>query len=263
MKKEILTLLSLFPVLILFLLATTFISACAPQNKITVTVKEVSFDMIRVEAGTFDMGATSEQQDPDDNEKPVHKVRLVKDYYIGKTEVTQALWKAVMGSNPSEIEGVNKPVECVSYNDCQEFVSKLNAATGKNFRLPTEAEWEFAARGGNKSKHYQYSGSNKLDDVAWYWDNSNMTTHDVATKKPNELGIYDMSGNVFELCLDWYRNYGSIARYSNPEDPDASYCVYRGGCWCYYATGCRSSFRDGGSIDGHGCNLGFRLVLPE
>ena len=177
-------------IFILFLLVATFINVRAQvanesQNKITFTVKGVSFDMIKVKAGTFYMGATSEQQNPDDDEKPAHKVILTRDYYIGKTEVTQALWRAVMGSNPSYFKGDNKPVEYVSWNDCQTFISRLNAATGKKFRLPTEAEWEFAARGGNNSNHYQYSGSDNIGDVAWYCGNSNGTTHNVATKQSN------------------------------------------------------------------------------
>ena len=164
-------------------------------------VNGVSFEMVRVEGGTFHMGATSEQKDEAwDREKPVHSVTL-SSYYIGKTEVTQALWQAVMGSNPSNFKGSNLPVECVCWNDCQEFIQKLNSLTGRNFRLPTEAEWEFACRGGNNSRGYKYSGSNNLGSVAWYDDNSGGQTHPVATKAPNELGIYDMSGNVWEWCL--------------------------------------------------------------
>ena len=162
------------------------------------TVNGVSFEMVRVEGGTFRMGATSEQEADDwDREKPVHSVTL-SSYYIGKTEVTQALWKAVMGSNPSYFKSDNQPVENVSWNDCHEFIRKLNALTGQNFRLPTEAEWEFACRGGNNSRGYKYSGSNNLGSVAWYDGNSGNKTHPVGTKAPNELGIYDMSGNVWE-----------------------------------------------------------------
>ena len=148
----------------------------------------VSFTMIPVEGGTFTMGATSEMTEPFYWEEPTHQVTL-SSYYIGETEVTQALWKAVMGSNPSEFKGDDLPVEYVSWDDCQTFISKLSALTGKNFRLPTEAEWEFAARGGNQSRHTQYSGSSRIDDVAWYEDNSGGKTHPVKTKQPNELGI--------------------------------------------------------------------------
>ena len=176
----------------------------------TIYVGDVNIEMVKVEGGTFDMGATKEQEEPWDSEKPVHKVTL-SSFSIAKTEVTQELWQAVMGNNPSYFKGSNLPVEVVSWNDCQEFIRKLNAMTGYNFRLPTEAEWEFAARGGNKSQHYQYSGSNDVGSVAWYGDNSGGKTHPVATKAPNELGIYDMSGNVWEWCEDWYGSYSSNA----------------------------------------------------
>ena len=208
------------------------------------TVRGVSFEMVRVEGGTFRMGATSEQgSDVWDNEKPVHSVTL-SGYYIGKTEVTQALWKAVMGSNPSKFIGDNLPVEMVSWDDCQEFIRELNALTGQNFRLPTEAEWEFACRGGNNSRGYKYSGSNNLGSVAWYDGNSGNKTHPVGTKAPNELGIYDMSGNVWEWCADWYGDYSSGAQ-TNPTGPyGGSNRVYRGGSWNYDVGRCRSSNRD-------------------
>lgn len=227
----------------------------------TITVNGVSFTMIAVEGGTFQMGATSEQgSDAYDNEKPVHSVTL-SDYYIGETEVTQELWQAVMGSNPSCFSGSQKPVEYVSWNDCQEFIEKLNQLTGKNFRLPTEAEWEYAARGGNKSKGYKYSGSNNLGDVAWYSNNSSSTTHDVKTKSPNELGIYDMSGNVYEWCQDWYGNYSSGSQ-NNPTGPSSgSRRVLRGGSWYYNARDCRVSDRDFNNPGGRNFNRGFRLVL--
>ena len=178
-------------------------------NTITIPVKDgISIDMVRVKAGTFTKGATAEMKNPYDDEKPTHRVTLTNDYYIGKYEVTQALWQAVMGNNPSKFKGDNLPVEQVSWNDCQEFISKLNRITGKLFRLPTEAEWEYAARGGKKSRGYQYSGSNNLSDVAWYDDNSVIKIHAVGTKQPNKLGIY-MRGNVWEWCQDRYDKYSS------------------------------------------------------
>ena len=232
-------------------------------NNGVLTVGGVNYKFVRVEAGTFNMGATSEQQDAYSDEKPVHKVTLSRNYYIGKTEVTQALWRAVMGSNPSYHKGNNRPVEHVSWDDCQVFIKRLNAATGKKFRLPTEAEWEFAARGGNKSNHYQYSGSDNIGDVAWYNGNSNSTTHDVATKQSNELGIYDMSGNVWEWCSDWYGDYSSNAQYDPAGPSSGSYRVFRGGSWYGGARGCRSSRRNYSTPDGSSYFLGLRLALSE
>ena len=225
----------------------------------TITVKGVSFDMIMVEGGTFTMGATSEQgNDVESDEKPTHLVTL-SDYYIGETEVTQALWKAVMGSNPSSFKGNSNPVESVSWNDCQEFIRKLNSLTGRTFRLPTEAEWEFAARGGNKSKGYKYAGSNSIDNVAWYLSNSSSTTHAVKTKSPNELGIYDMSGNVWEWCQDRYGFYSSNAQ-TNPKGSSNAYRVLRGGSWSYFARRCRVSDRYCDSPDSRE-TFGLRLML--
>ena len=225
------------------------------------TVNGVSFEMVRVEGGTFRMGATSEQEDDaDSDEKPVHSVTL-SSYYIGKTEVTQALWQAVMGSNPSNFKGADLPVECVSWDDCQEFIQKLNRLTGRNFRLPTEAEWEFACRGGNNSRGYKYSGSNYIDNVAWYWDNSGGKTHPVGTKAPNELGIYDMSGNVWEWCSDWYADYTSYSQ-TDPTGPQSgSFRVSRGGSWGSIARCCRSSGRGGSDPSDRSNILGLRLAL--
>ena len=222
----------------------------------------VSFTMIPVEGGTFTMGATSEMTEPWDNEKPTHQVTL-SSYYIGETEVTQALWKAVMGSNPSYDEGDDLPVECVSWNDCQTFINLLNSLTGKDFRLPTEAEWEFAARGGNQSRHTQYSGSSRIDDVAWYKDNSGYGTHPVKTKQPNELGIYDMSGNVFEWCQDWHGDYSSYAKTNPTGASSGAQRLIRGGNWYCPPRYCRSSCRGGNTPEASGCNLGLRLVLSQ
>ncbi len=225
------------------------------------TIKGVSYEMVWVEGGTFRMGATSEQGSGiPDGEKPVHSVTL-SGYYIGKTEVTQALWKAVMGSNPSYFKGDDLPVEQVSWDDCQEFIRKLNALTGQNFRLPTEAQWEFACRGGNNSRGYKYSGSNDIDNVAWYDGNSGYKTHPVATKLPNELGIYDMTGNVWEWCSDWYGDYSSGAQ-TNPKGPnDGSARVYRGGSWGsrtrYFRSSSRGYYGPGDRND----YLGLRLSL--
>jgi formylglycine-generating enzyme required for sulfatase activity len=228
--------------------------------KQTFTVKGVTFTMIPVKGGTFSMGATAEQSNPENDEKPVHQVTL-SNYYIGETEVTQALWTAVMGENPSKFKGDNRPVEQVSWKDCQTFISKLNALTGKNFRLPTEAEWEYAARGGSKSRGYQYSGSNNLSSVAWYDDNSGSQTHDVKAKSPNELGIYDMSGNVWEWCQDWYGSYSSTSVTNPTGDWSGSLRVIRGGSWYNYARGCRSADRRNSAPGWRDNILGLRLVL--
>ena len=242
----------------------------------TFIVNGVTFKMVAVEGGTFTMGATAEQgSDANSIEYPLHQVTL-SSFYIGETEVTQALWLAVMGSNPSYFtpsnnyaENLQRPVEQVSWNDCQTFISRLNELTGKTFRLPTEAEWEFAARGGNKSKGYKYAGSNNINEVAWYWDNipsqssgtTGYGTQTVATRMPNELGLYDMSGNVWEWCQDWYGSYSSGAQ-TNPIGPaSGSYRVFRGGSWYYNARHCRVSRRSSRSPTNRDLNLGFRLAL--
>ncbi len=228
----------------------------------TFTVNGVSFTMIGIEGGTFTMGGTAEQgNDAENNEKPAHLVTL-SGYSIGQTEVTQELWQAVMGSNPSYFTGnLKRPVEKVSWNDCQTFITTLNQLTGRNFRLPTEAEWEYAARGGNRSQGYKYAGSNIIDDVAWYSGNSGSTTHPVATKTPNELGLYDMSGNVYEWCQDWYGYYSSDAQ-TNPTGPTSgSNRVLRGGSWGSGARYCRVSDRGHSTPASTGYNLGLRLAL--
>lgn len=210
----------------------------------TFTVNGVQFTMVAVKGGTFTMGATSEQgSDAWENEKPAHEVTL-SDYYIGQTEVTQALWKAVMGSNPSYFVGDNLPVENMSWNDCQVFIQKLNQLTGKQFRLPTEAEWEYAARGGRKSRDYKYAGDDYIGSVAWYSGNSGYETHPVATKQANELGIYDMSGNAMEWCSDWYGDYQSSSQ-SDPQGPSSGFDrVDRGGSYSNNAWCCRVSCRN-------------------
>lgn len=229
-----------------------------PQK--TITVNGVSFDMIWVEAGTFTMGDTVCI-----NSKPAHKVTLTKNYYIGKTEVTQALWEAVMGENPSEDKGASKPVSDISWNGCGLFLSKLNTLTGLSFRLPTEAEWEYAARGGNRSWGYLYSGSDDIDEVAWYNGNSNETVHVVATKKPNELGIYDMSGNVNEYCSDWYdEDYYKYSPQIDPTGPTyGEWRVVRGGSYNSYEQPLELKWRDCKRPNYGNARHGLRLVLDE
>jgi len=245
------------------------LTAVFELQNVSQSVNGYTFEMVPVAAGTFEMGCTSEQGgDCNENEKPSHSVTL-SSYYIGKYEVTQGLWTAVMGNLPTLMlpphggagyGGDNYSVYYVSWNDIvDDFIPKLNELTGKTYRLPTEAEWEYAARGGNKSAGYKYSGSNTIGNVAWYADNS-IKTYEVGTKSPNELGIYDMSGNVLEWVSDWYRSYSSGAQ-TDPSGPiSGSYRVYRGGSWSVSAKGCRVSNRDG-NYPGRSYNfLGFRLV---
>ena len=242
-----------------------------PQTE-TFTVNGVSFTMVAVEGGTFMMGATAEQGgDAWDVEKPAHQVTL-SSYWIGQTEVTQALWQAVMGSNPSDTYiDLNYPVINVSWYDCQEFIKKLNQMTGKYFRLPTEAEWEFAARGGNKSQGCKYAGSNTVDDVAWYLVNAykigknspDFGIHAVMTKAPNELGLYDMSGNVWEWCQDRYGDDYSSDDQRNPTGPaSGTDRVIRGGAWGTHERCCRVSFRfNYNPNDASSRGTGLRLAL--
>ena len=237
-------------------------SQSAGQN-LTITVNGVTFTMVAVRGGTFQMGATSEQgNDADSDEKPAHRVTL-SDYYIGHTEVTQALWQAVMGSNPSNFKGDNLPVEKVSWNDCQQFITRLNQLTGRKFRLPTEAEWEYAARGGSKSRGYKYAGSNDIGSVAWYVSNSGFKTHPVGQKQANELGLYDMAGNVWEWCQDWYDSgyYGKSPSTNPCNNTSASRRVRRGGCRSLNAGFCRVSYRSGYYPDDRDDDLGLRLAL--
>jgi sulfatase modifying factor 1 len=218
---------------------------------------EKLLEFVKVEGGTFTMGDSAfEDATP-------HEVE-VSSFYMQKTEVTQELWEAVLDSNPSYFKGCpNCPVEQVSRDDIQQFISKLNAKTGKKYRLPTEAEWEYAARGGKKSKGYKYAGSNDINEVAWFSDNNEDKTHPVGQKKPNELGIYDMSGNVWEWCSDWYEeSYYSSSPGNNPQGPaSGSDCVLRGGGWNFFPQYCRVSIRRDSSPYDWDRNDGFRLVL--
>ena len=223
-------------------------------------IQPIEPEMIWVEGGTFTIGCTDGDCTSDGREEPAHQV-TVSGFYIGKYEITQKEWKSVMGSNPSYFKGDNLPVEYLSYNKIQQFIQTINAATDKNYRLPTEAEWEYAARGGKQSKGYKYSGSDSIDLVAWYDENSDDKTHPVGTKEPNELGIYDMSGNVWEFCSDWYGAYVNTSQI-NPIGPETgNQRVVRGGSyWDIHSS--RVSSRTSWLPENIIGNGGFRLVLP-
>lgn len=237
-----------------------------PGNDIITTgiavIDTIMNDMVTVPGGMFTMGCTP-SEDPDcyRDESPVRQITL-NDFMICRIEVTQALWKAVTGGNPAEFDGEDLPVENVSWNDCQKFISRLNEQTGRSFRLPTEAEWEYAARGGQLSQGYRYAGSNDVGLVAWYTDNSDHQTHTVATRQPNELGLYDMSGNVMEWCSDIYGIYNADDT-DNPQGAtDGENRVFRGGSWPMVAMSCRTRGRLALTPDYKANQLGLRLVHP-
>ena len=227
----------------------------AQNKKDTKNTKNDFTQMVFVKGGTFQMGGNGS-----DEEKPIHTV-TVGDFYIGKYEVTQKEWKAIIGNNPSGFKGVSRPVENVSWNDVQDFIKKVNVKTGIKYRLPTEAEWEYAAKGGNMSKGYECSGSNSDDEVAWTFSNSNDETHPVGKKRANELGIHDMSGNVWEWCQDLFGSYQNQSQTNPTGASNGENRVIRGGS--YYKndiSGCTSSFRDSGTPDYKIGFIGFRLV---
>lgn len=233
-------------------------------SKLSIKVNNVDINMIFVEGGTFTMGSSLEySNEATEAEKPAHKVTL-SDFYIGKYEVTQEEWLAVMDRNPSFFIGDRRPVESIEWNKCHEFIEKLNILTGKRFRLPTEAEWEYAARGGNRSQGYKYAGSNNADEVAWM---DNICTHPVGQKQPNELGLFDMSGNVHEWCQDWWGYYNDTPQINPTGAKNGNSRVCRGGCWySHYNSGyvpniCRSTYRCSCAPDNSTNYLGIRLVL--
>ncbi|WP_339133307.1 MAG: formylglycine-generating enzyme family protein [Candidatus Electrothrix sp. GW3-4] len=218
-----------------------------------------------VQGGKFMMGDDKSEYG---DEKPAHPVRL-SDFYLGKFPVTQEVWQAVMNNNPSSFKGEHRPVETVSWEDAQEFLARLNQQTGRVFRLPTEAEWEYAAQGGRHSEGYIYAGSDRLKQVGWYEKNSGDETHEVGLLYDNELGLYDMSGNVWEWCQDWFSKEYYVACHQqgtvdNPQGPDTgSYRVLRGGGWIYYPVGCRSIYRSSNPPVYRHHHIGFRLALPS
>lgn len=223
-------------------------------------IRQIADNMVYVEGGTFTMGATAEQgNDAKDYEKPAHQVTL-SDYKIGRYEVTQREWEAVMGSNISQYKGYDLPANYVSWDECQKFISKLNSLTGKKYRMPTEAEWEYAARGGNRSRGYKYAGSDNIGSVAWYEGNGGHTPHAVGSKQPNELGLYDMSGNVMEWCQDYAGNYSSYHQ-TNPKGPSSgSERIIRNGSEVDDADICRVSRRES-TWPGRHDLIGLRLAI--
>lgn len=238
-------------------------------SNLTFSVNGVEFAMVGVRGGDFYMGAQNAYPDSvgyDEEasleESPVHRVTL-NSFRIGQTEVTQELWEAVMGNNPSQFVAKRRPVENVSWNDAQAFVARLNELTGEHFRLPSEAEWEYAAFGGPRGQRSKYSGSDNIEDVAWFTANSDSTTHVVGAKQPNDLGLYDMTGNVMEWCADRYDAYpdGCV---SNPTvtESTSGLVVGRGGSWLVQKRYCRVTHRGTGDpATGMGGNTGFRLAM--
>jgi len=233
-----------------------------PLEPADYTESEYGIEMVFVKSGTFIRGCTPEQKGACfENEEPAHQVAL-RDFYIGRYEVTQSQWKAVMGANnnPSEFKGDNLPVENVSWEDVQFFIARMNSRTRDIYRLPTEAEWEYAARGGDQSRGYRYSGSNDVGEVAWYYQNSERKTHPVGTKQANELGIHDMSGNVYEWVSDWYGSYSGRPQ-MNPHGPSLdSFRVIRSGSWDSDEVNARVSYRSGMVPEAGYFILGFRLA---
>lgn len=231
-------------------------------ERICIEVAEgVTFDMVYIPEGTFTMGATAEQgSDAADDESPAHRVAL-SEYYIATTECTQAVWCAIMQWNNSAVKGDNLPVTNVNAFDCREFLDELSARTGYNFRLPTEAEWEYAARGGAASNNTKYSGSANLSEVAWSAINATQA-RTVAQKKSNELGLYDMSGNVYEICSDEYAPY-SADEQTDPQGGSSDQQVFRGGAYISESTDCRTSVRSFAPTDYRDAFIGFRLVMTQ
>ena len=264
---------------LLGVLVLSMMVSCEPENEnksslrnYTETAFGMNLEMVYVQGGTFEMGATAEQdEDAFYEEYPVRTIKL-DGYYIGKYELTQAQWEAVMGTRLREQrdkanpawgfygEWANYPMGYVSWEEAREFCQKLSEATGKRYILPTEAQWEYAARGGNKSRHYKYAGSNNIDEVAWYKENGDNISHPVGTKKANELGCYDMSGNVMEWCLDWYGRYVKNDTV-NPQGPArGTYRVHRGCSWLWEAKYLRVSSRSVDTATGRFYDVGFRVA---
>lgn len=268
MKKNI-----LFNMMCLMALSTNIVVA---QQDFTESAFGINMRMVYVEGGTFTMGCTSEQGGECGNDESPNRQTTVSSYYIGMLEVTQSQWEKVMGTSiyqqrdkansswpwPLRGAGPDYPMYYVSWEEAKEFCARLSRQTGKNYTLPTEAEWEYAARGGNKQEGTKYSGGWSVDDVAWYDGNSSSSTHPCGTKRANALGIYDMSGNVYEWCEDWYANQYLQYDNNNPKGASSgSYRVLRGGGWGDYAKDCRVAFRNNNTPSNRYSTCGFRVVL--
>ena len=228
----------------------------------------IGMEFVLIPAGTFQMGCSSEAEECEDEEKPSHSVTISQPFHLGKYEVTQAQWEAVMGNNPSKFKGADRPVDSVTWDDAQEFIKKLNAKEGHTrYRLPTEAEWEYAARAGSATAYSFGDDEGQLGNYAWYWENSDEETHPVGRKQPNAWGLFDMHGNVWEWVHDWYgEKYYSAGAMTDPQGPESGgYRVLRGGGWTYEVMWyCRSDYRRGSTPDHREEGDGFRLVLtPE
>jgi formylglycine-generating enzyme required for sulfatase activity len=236
-----------------------------PLKVLTLAEKVIEIDgidlvLVEIPAGEFLMGSPAEVGM--DHEHPQHRVAIIRPFYLGKYEVTQALWVKVMGSRPSYFKGGDRPVESVSWNDVQKFIAELSAMTGQEFRLPTEAEWEYAARAGSDTRYYFGDDEDKLDKYAWYSDNSENRTHPVGQKMSNQFGLYDMLGNVWEWCADWYdESYYNVSAKDDPRGPASGrYRILRGGAWHYSAIGLRVANRYY-KLPKHGyADIGFRIA---
>lgn len=234
------------------------------EDRAEFVLNGVPITFIKVEAGSFTMGNTNPFYERETDEHPAHLVTLTKDFYIAETETTQELWMAFMDKNPSYKYNVGPqhPVDRVNLDNLQKFLNVLNRETGYEFRLPTEAEWEFACRGGNRSKGYKFSGGNRMREVGWYCDNTGETSHPVKQLKPNELGIYDMSGNVWEWCSDCFAPYPLEAQ-TDPVGPSEGRRIMRGGCWYTYSTFCRTTNRSKSTRQDYNLFTGFRLAISS
>jgi len=237
--------------------------AVKPQAKDSnIVTNSIGMKLILIPPGEFMMGSPDSEKYRHSNEVPQHRVRISKGFYMSVTEITQAQWKAIKENNPSNFKGSNLPVEQVSWNDAIEFCNKLNQKERKSYRLPTEAEWEYACRAGSATRFYFGDNDSMLSDYAWYHENSGNETHPVGQKKPNAFGLYDMHGNVWEWCSDWYdANYYSNSSGVDPQGPASGQIrVLRGGSWFYIPWHCRSANRLRSTPDGRGDGSGFRVV---